>query len=119
METRGHLFVIDGDLTKIACDAWLLPTDSDFDITTKWHHIFEDAELEPARSSDGSRRLNPLMVSDDPDKLVVPFRDVNGIQVFLGKIGDEGEPGIKTACREFLELARTMRCCSRVAPYFN
>jgi hypothetical protein len=22
----GHLFIVDGDLTKIACDAWLLPT---------------------------------------------------------------------------------------------
>ena len=23
----GHVFVVHGDLTKIVCDAWLMPTD--------------------------------------------------------------------------------------------
>ena len=27
---EGHLFIIDGDLTKLSCDAWLLPTDGGF-----------------------------------------------------------------------------------------
>lgn len=39
MNERGHLYVVDGDLTRIACDAWLLPTDDDFDITEAWHSV--------------------------------------------------------------------------------
>lgn len=29
----GHVFVINGDLTRVACDAWLLPTDEAFNVT--------------------------------------------------------------------------------------
>jgi hypothetical protein len=32
----GHLFVLQGDLTKLACDAWLLPTDADLTIEASW-----------------------------------------------------------------------------------
>jgi hypothetical protein len=32
----GHLFIIDGDLTKLACDAILIPTDEFFSITKHW-----------------------------------------------------------------------------------
>jgi len=32
----GHLFVVNGDLTKIACDAILIPTDERFHITKAW-----------------------------------------------------------------------------------
>lgn len=32
----GHLFVMQGDLTKLACDAWLLPTDQNFHIERHW-----------------------------------------------------------------------------------
>ncbi|OBG23521.1 hypothetical protein A5765_18780 [Mycolicibacterium celeriflavum] len=32
----GHLFVVNGDLTKIACDAVLIPTDGIFHITRSW-----------------------------------------------------------------------------------
>jgi len=27
METPGHLYIINGDLTRLACDAVLVPTD--------------------------------------------------------------------------------------------
>lgn len=33
MTQPGHVFVIDGDVSKLACDAWLLPTDHRFSIT--------------------------------------------------------------------------------------
>lgn len=35
----GHLFVIDGDLTKLACDALLIPTDGRIDITPSWRQF--------------------------------------------------------------------------------
>lgn len=33
MTRAGHVFVIDGDVSRLACDAWLLPTDEGFSIT--------------------------------------------------------------------------------------
>lgn len=106
MKARGHLYVIDGNLTKVACDAWLLPTDELFSITTKWQHVFDETELSTVRSGNGSRRVNPRMITDDPTSLVIPFRDVDGVPVFLGKIGGTGEQGFRRAAREFLELGR-------------
>jgi hypothetical protein len=36
MNSAGHLFIVRGDLTKIACDAWLLPTDRFFNVNDGW-----------------------------------------------------------------------------------
>jgi hypothetical protein len=33
MNPGGHLFIINGDVRQLACDAWLLPTDQQFSIT--------------------------------------------------------------------------------------
>lgn len=30
----GHVFIIQGDITKLACNAWLLPTDAGFGVTS-------------------------------------------------------------------------------------
>ncbi|MCV7096674.1 SIR2 family protein [Mycobacterium kubicae] len=35
----GHLFIINGDLTKLACDAILIPTDAAFHITVSWKKL--------------------------------------------------------------------------------
>lgn len=49
--TRGHLFVVDADLTKIAADAWYLPVDHDFNVTDHWVAIAE--RLDPLHSTRG------------------------------------------------------------------
>lgn len=36
MTTSGHLFITQGDITQVACDAWLLPTDSLLAVTDTW-----------------------------------------------------------------------------------
>ena len=33
----GHVFVVQGDLTTLSCDAWLLPTDRELRVAAKWH----------------------------------------------------------------------------------
>jgi hypothetical protein len=38
MRSGGHVFIIDGDVTKLACDAWLLPSDGAFSITESFCH---------------------------------------------------------------------------------
>ena len=37
----GHVFVVNGDLKKIACDAWLLPTDATFHVTHTWASVID------------------------------------------------------------------------------
>lgn len=32
----GHVFIVRGDLTRLACDAWLLPTDKQLTVTPDW-----------------------------------------------------------------------------------
>lgn len=41
----GHLFVVNGDLTKIACDAILVPTDEVFNITPAWEGFLAGRDL--------------------------------------------------------------------------
>jgi hypothetical protein len=81
----GHLFIINGDLTKIACDAILIPTDDYFSINTHWQDLLNTdhpAELNelrkrPARSW-GSEQVIPLeRISNKP-------------RVWLGNIGRDG-----------------------------
>lgn len=36
MTTGSHVFVTMGDLTRVACDAWLLPTDRDRNLNSVW-----------------------------------------------------------------------------------
>lgn len=36
----GHLFVIHGDMTKLACDGVLIPCDDNGNITRVWERFF-------------------------------------------------------------------------------
>lgn len=45
---HGHLFIINGDLTKIACDAILIPTDDELTIEPIWAAIEDQHEDELA-----------------------------------------------------------------------
>lgn len=56
---KGHLFIINGDLTKIACDAVLVPTDGAFELESKWDGLVEDYRNEIPASWDG-RNVIPL-----------------------------------------------------------
>ena len=105
---RGHLFVIDGDLTKIACDAWLLPTDDDFDITPTWQHVLRPEDLIAQNSPGSSRVLRPESIIPGDQEWVWQYRttSVDSPEIFLARIGHKGEQGIKHACRNFLRMAR-------------
>lgn len=109
MSGRGHLFVIDGDLTKIACDAWLLPTDNRLSITKAWQGSLRSDDLGRASSQGStSRLLKPRAASGAPDDYVCRYVNSpkGGPEIFLGKIGGKGGPGIRRAVREFFDLAR-------------
>ena len=75
----GHLFVINGDLTKLACDAILIPTDDKL-------HDREAVGAAPAR-----RRLP----SDWGDDKVVSILGRGGAPaVWLGNVGRYGDDNV-------------------------
>src|SRR4051812_24078586 len=72
----GHVFVVHGDLTHLACDDWLLPTDRDLTLTEAWLPALSEGAVRrsesgvprlslqaPAEFCDGARRI--LAVPDD------------------------------------------------------
>jgi len=69
----GHVFVVHGDLTHLACDDWLLPTDRDLTLTDAWMPVLADGAVRraddgvpqlaidaPAEFCDGARRVLPV-----------------------------------------------------------
>src|SRR3954453_14930876 len=73
---RGHVFVVHGDLTHLACDDWLLPSDRDLTLTDAWLPVLAtdavrrgDGDVPrlavdaPAEFCDGAARV--LRVPDD------------------------------------------------------
>lgn len=106
MEERGHLFVIDGDLTKVACDAWLLPTDGVCSITTTWHGFVGTENLLEGASARGSRRLKPELWTRTDSALVSRYEGPSKVPVFLGHIGGRPPHEIAQAAVDFMELAR-------------
>jgi len=90
----GHLFVVNGDLTKIACDAILIPTDPAFTITSSWRALLTD-RTRPKRWASGN--VLPLdQVQQEP-------------WIWLGNIGQPGDDSdfevFEPTVREFVEKA--------------
>ena len=84
MHAPGHVFVVDGDLTMLACDAWLLPTDDRFHVTRTFARALgrtEDSFLVPQRPWDDSERVRLHRPADD----VRPA-------LWLGRVGGDGAP---------------------------
>jgi SIR2-like domain len=71
----GHVFVVQGDLTHLACDDWLIPTDDALHVTPPW---WKPELVEPLRRAgawrydDGDERPSPLTV---PQR-IIPLREV-------------------------------------------
>lgn len=81
----GHLFIINGDLNKIACDAVLVPTDGGLTIEPKWDGLV-----------DGYRHEIPTSWDELPNpwdrRNIAPLSKRHGQpHVWLGKIGQFGD----------------------------
>ena len=108
MEDGGHLFVVDGDLRRISCDAWLLPTDFRFSITPLWHEALPAEALVETRIGDETKwLLQGHAWAGDFNGEVIPCRwdGMNG--VYLARIGHSGgNPDVYvTAAMNFIERA--------------
>ena len=91
----GHLFVVQGDIKQLACDAWLLPTDKYFSVS-EW---FADAVNLPYPSKLEGRHWH--------GKHLQSFVDwIDGQPwIWLGNVGRTGKPAEWYAARaaEFVE----------------
>jgi len=79
----GHVFVVNGDLTRIACDAWLLPTDAGFDIENPWATAIGLPTGRCAKHFEAWRDGERVRLTDRGDP--------EGPAIWLGDIGRYGE----------------------------
>ena len=106
----GHLFIINGDLTHIACDAVLIPTDSGFKIEKPWRELLAGRKMPTTWNAD---KLEPL------DRLA------REPQIWLGNVGLPGEswgfnafkPTIKRLVEKASELAKKVDDKERIYPW--
>lgn len=105
MKERGHLFVIDGDLTRIACDAWLLPTDDHFDITPAWHHVVPVNQSWQLTGHSWPTAADGTL--DDSHRVIRYSGPVDGAGLYLARIGHmDADPSVYSgAAIEFLRMA--------------
>ncbi len=106
----GHLFIINGDLTKLACDAILVPTDVTFDITKRWEQLLHGRELP---KSWGDASVIPLApVSNEP-------------QIWLGNVGQVGshsdftvfEPVVTEFAEKSVDALKSRKDTDRIYPW--
>lgn len=85
---RGHLFVIDGDLNKVAVDAWYLPVDRGFSITELWKDSLRrvDSTFNAQRRLEWQDRQEPW----DVDELARFLATDGDCDIWLGNVGRAG-----------------------------
>ncbi|KAA0098909.1 SIR2 family protein [Mycolicibacterium sp. P1-18] len=106
----GHLFIINGDLNQVACDAVLIPTDGTVHITDSWNLIM--------RGKRAPRSFGR--------KLVVHIRSESGHpQIWLGNVGQAGsqsdfelfKPTVREFVKQAVEQLRTVDDGDRIYPW--
>src|SRR3954467_5989847 len=77
--TRGHVFVVHGDLTQLACDDVIVPAGAGFEISPEWAALVPPpsgtGSLELTSQSGGSPRWGRLRTSGGVWLLDVGSRD--------------------------------------------
>jgi hypothetical protein len=106
----GHLFVTQGDLTRLACDAWLLPSDERLHVRPHWLEG-EPGEARPPVKPDGCLDLPKPPGWGDQGLRVMRLagvgRDEGAPQRWLVNVG--GAPGVPVewhlaGVRQFLDV---------------
>lgn len=82
----GHVFVVHGDLTHLACDEWLLPTDRELTLTDGWLPTLRDDAVR--RGADGVPRL----ATQAPDAFCTGRQRVLPVPDELRCTGGTGSP---------------------------
>lgn len=89
----GHLYIVDGDITKLSCDAWMLPTDNRFKIT--------DSFAAAAGLNEAGFLQQPVWKEGESFRQLNRRRNRGEPQIWLGKIGGSED----TPAGKFAQLA--------------
>jgi SIR2-like domain len=84
----GHLFIINGDLTKLACDAIFIPTDSRLSITDSWNGLLKGKYAQEIQK----HREYPGRIWGSATAIPLSRVD-NEPWIWLGKIGQPYDGG--------------------------
>lgn len=101
LRDRPHVFVVLGDVTRIECDAWLLPTDDNFHITPPFRGAV-------GIQSDGNGKLPRFEWGTSSVHHLGRHADGHGPHIWLGRVGrGEGEwsQQLGAVAAEFIEQA--------------
>ncbi|HYH63127.1 MAG TPA: SIR2 family protein [Urbifossiella sp.] len=106
----GHVFIVRGDLRRLACDAWLLPTSRRARPGNEWFLPGYDGPRQGEPFADGGPRVQPLL---DP----APDRP----RPWLGRIGSREQPvsWYADGAAEFLDAAATAVATAGSPPLFG
>jgi hypothetical protein len=106
----GHVFVVRGDLRKLACDAWLIPTSRRARPGDEWFPPGYDGPRQGQPFADGGPRVQPLL--DPAPGLPRPW---------LGQIGARGRPvsWYADGATEFLDAAAAAIASAGEPPLFG
>lgn len=91
MADRGHLFVVQADLTRLAADAFLIPCDSDLNVSGTWRPFVEPGA--PAQTKEDWFRPQGVHLDDgvavlsDPTPKDATPDQVVGLRVLVDTVG--------------------------------
>ncbi len=106
----GHVFIVRGDLRKLACDAWLIPCSRKARPGSEWFLPEYDGPRQGTPFVDGGPRVQPLLDA-------VPGRP----RMWLGLIGRWGQTvsWYADGAAEFLDAAATAIAAADQKPLFG
>src|SRR5688500_13370740 len=75
----GHVFIVPGDVRRLACDGWLLPTDKDLALSYNW--------TDDARLMEVVARTRSTRGAMGADERVVHVRDTGAADLWMVDVG--------------------------------
>ncbi len=122
--TETHLFVVLGDVTHVACDAWMLPTDRNYTVTHVWQEALPslNAVLQASKTvsfSSGKTLATPIVGWANAEPLpvltAVPFLGIRSEEDLL-VLGDAVREFVVAAANAVRERAETAGGKQRPVP---
>lgn len=96
MTERGHLFIVQADLTRLAADAFLIPCDENVNVSGSWRPFVEPgAQAQSAQEwfrPKGVRLENGVGVLDDQTRADAAPDEVLGLRLLVDTVGTHTIP---------------------------